>query len=262
MQSDTCSRLRARMARKYPLASTAMEFGGLTIDFVHIADPNRVLNEMAGREDRREKKDGRRLEDEELHLPYWAELWDSSLALCDQVSEERESLRGKNVLDLGCGMGLVGTVAAAVGARVMLADLESDALLLARLNAMQFDGQVRAVRLNWRLDRLDQRFDWIIGADIIYERPQWQFLEPFWRNHLVQGGMVLIGEPNRPTGDAFLGWIAERGWHVEVSQRLIKKRQKRIRIMRLTLPKLRVWGTGRDAPTLPERPILGFWRAF
>jgi predicted nicotinamide N-methyase len=215
-----------------------MEFGNLQIDFTYIADPNSVLNELAAKEDRREKNEGHRHDGDDLHLPYWAELWDSTLALCQQLVDQRQFLSGKNLLDLGCGMGLVGTVASALGAHVTLADLESDALLLSRLNAMQFHPDVQGIRLNWRTDRLNQHFDWIVGADIIYERPQWEFLELFWRNHLAPGGIVLIAEPCRPGGDAFPEWIIQKNWHAEVSQQSIPVRQKMIRLIRLTLPNI------------------------
>src|SRR3954470_7840661 len=94
------------------------EAGGLTLPFTRIADPNRVLDQVAEEEDRRDKLAGRRRDGEELHLPYWAELWDSSLAMIEVLAEEKtngsnESDVTYSVLDLGCGMGLTGAVAAA-----------------------------------------------------------------------------------------------------------------------------------------------------
>lgn len=235
MANESSLRLLARIKRKYQVEQSALNLAGMRIDFTRIADPNRVLDELAEREDRREKVEGKRRHGDELHLPYWAELWDSSLALSDYLPELFQTPpRGDlSLLDLGCGMGLVGTLAAALGASVILADLESDALLLARLNAGRFDPTIRAVRLNWRTDSLGQRFDWIIGADIIYERAQWEFLEPFWRKHLAPNGSVVIGEPNRPGGDAFPAWISEHGWKIEIVQRIAPLSAKKIRIMKL-----------------------------
>lgn len=232
MRSDFRSRLLARIGRKYRITSVPLKFGDVCVDFVRIADPNRVLDELAEAEDRREKVEGRRKEGDELHLPYWAELWDSAVGLCEELVGRREKIVGKTLLDLGCGMGLVGTVAASLGAKVTLADLESDALLLARANAIQFDPNVRAVRLNWRTGKLDQRFDWIIGADIIYERAQWDFLEPFWRKHLAENGVVMLGEPGRPGAETFCKWMEERNWGVAVSRRTPANSEKTIRILR------------------------------
>jgi predicted nicotinamide N-methyase len=235
MPSDLRARLLARIGRKYRVSLLPLEFGDLKLNFVRIADPNRVLDELADAEDRREKREGKRRDGDELHLPYWAELWDSSLALSEQLAEQKHKMQGKYLLDLGCGMGLTGTVAAALGAKVTFADLESDALLLARANAMQFDPSVQAIRLNWRTDRIDQKFDWIIGADIIYERKQWEFLELFWREQLAREGKVLIGEPSRPGADEFVKWMEDENWRVDLSRRNIKGCQKIIRILKMQL---------------------------
>ena len=63
--------------------------------------------------------------------------------------------------------------------------------------------------------RCGEQFDLILGSDILYERKQWEYLEPFWRAHLSHGGAVLLGEPGRQTGELFLPWIAARGWAME-----------------------------------------------
>jgi predicted nicotinamide N-methyase len=141
--------------------------------------------------------------------------------------------KGISVLDLGCGMGLAGTAAAALGAQVMFADIETPALLFARLNSLPWKSQVTARRLNWRTDHLDAKFDVILGADILYEKAQWEFLEPFWRSHLGADGVVLLGEPGRQTGDLFIDWMSQRSWRMQLFQEPVPHRAKPIRIFRL-----------------------------
>ena len=68
------------------------------------------------------------------------------------------------------------------------------ALLFAQLNSLPYAARVRTRRLDWRADHLGERFDLILGADILYERKQWDFLEPFWRAHLAPGA---ISAPRR-----------------------------------------------------------------
>ncbi|HYP47574.1 MAG TPA: hypothetical protein VEQ61_02950, partial [Thermoleophilaceae bacterium] len=46
----------------------------------------------------------------EEFMPYWAELWASGVALADDVASR--ALRGKRVLELGCGLGLPSIAAA------------------------------------------------------------------------------------------------------------------------------------------------------
>ena len=130
-------------------------------------------------------------------------------------------------------MGLAGTVAARLGMRVLFADLEPPALLFAQLNSLPDAPRVRTRRLNWQTDRLTEQFDLIIGADILYERKQWDFLEPFWRAHLAPGGTVLLGEPGRQTGEMFIDWIASKGWSLQQHSEPVATRATPIRIFEL-----------------------------
>ena len=163
-------RLLARIHRSYVTTAQTVRVGEIILNFTRIADPDVVLDQVADQADRREQKSGRREPDEQLHLPYWAELWDSALAIGqflaagkddagtrghrDAVKEEiRASLpasprlrvpASSSALDLGCGMGLSGTIAAAVGHRVLFADMEPPALLFARLNSLPLADRIRA----------------------------------------------------------------------------------------------------------------------
>jgi predicted nicotinamide N-methyase len=211
--------LLARIHRKFQTITEQIPVGPLSLEFTRIADPNRVLDDACAEEDLREQQTGVRLENPP-HLPYWAELWESSRALAtaltrfDFASKSRDARPWQplNVLDLGCGMGLAGVTTAALGHRVTLADLEPPALLFAQLNSLPYHAATR--RLNWQIDRLDQKFDLILGADILYERAQWPFLNEFWLAHLAQAGSILLTEPHRPSGDLFIPWIQQKGWNL------------------------------------------------
>lgn len=228
-------RLLARIHRRFETVTEPLRVGELALNFTRIADPNRVLDQVAAEEDRRDKLAGKRRDGEELHLPYWAELWDSSLAIIEFLAQilPQFDITKMSVLDLGCGMGLTGTVAAAMGAKVLFADLEPEALLFARLNAIKYHNRIRTRRLNWQTARLSEQFDLIIGADILYDKTQWVFLEPFWRRHLRAGGTVLLGEPGRQTGDLFLEWIKPYPWSLTQVKKNVSTRSAPIRIFQL-----------------------------
>lgn len=242
--------LLRRIHARYRTVTENVRVGPLAFPFTRIADPDRVLDEVAAEEDRLEKVSGRRADGDYLHLPYWAELWDSAMGVAMALESRTIEWDSRgDLLDLGCGMGLCGTIAAALGAHVLFADLEAPALLFARLNSLPFAGRVRwhmgtrcsqrirARRLDWRKDRLDESFYSIVGADILYERKQWDYLEPFWRAHLVPGGTVLLGEPGRPAGDAFPDWITARGWALCVHIQTVPGRPTPIRLFALQLPR-------------------------
>ena len=61
--------------------------------------------------------------------PHWADLWHGSVALAAAIFADPESVRGKRVVDLGCGLGLGGIAAAMCGAKeVVMTDREERAL--------------------------------------------------------------------------------------------------------------------------------------
>jgi SAM-dependent methyltransferase len=253
-------RLLCRIGRRYKVVTEQAQFGPLCFPFTRIVDPDRVLDEVAAEADLRDRLAGQRAGGDQLHLPYWAELWESgrgvgeflvgeSSAKCKVQSAKWGENAGQSdrlpsllctlhsalcssfdVLDLGCGMGMAGTVAAALGARVVFADLEAPCLLFARLNSLPWRRRVRTRRLDWKRDQLPQRFQLIVGADILYERDQWTWLDVFWRNHLAVGGRIILGEPGRQTGDAFIDWITTRGWQLTLRQVSHSTRTRPIRI--------------------------------
>jgi predicted nicotinamide N-methyase len=230
-------RLLARIKRRYQVSLTDVTVGPATISFARVTDPDRVLDEVAAEEDRREKCSGQRLSGDELHLPYWAELWDSASGIAQFLTDHRELIQpDAQVLDLGCGMGLSGTAAAALGARVLFADLETPALLFAQLNSLPFRERVATRRVDWRRDHLGRRFDAILGADILYERKQWDYLEPFWSEHLTNSGYILLGEPGRQTGDLFCEWISTKPWRLDQFAQPVPSFPRPIRLLRLTRP--------------------------
>ena len=253
------ARLLARIHRRYETVTEPRQVGPVSLPFTRIKDPDRVLDQVVEECDRAERLTGVRQEDPQ-HLPYWAELWDSAAGVGQVMVEEwsgggvmgwwgQERPRSSDsttplphhpttspsVLDLGCGMGLTGTIAAALGGRVLLADIETPALLFARLNSLPWAARVRARRVNWQADRLGERFDLIVGADILYERKQWEFLDAFWRAHLAPGGQLLLGEPGRMTGDTFLDWAPARGWRLQRRDLKVPTREAPVRVLRLTL---------------------------
>jgi predicted nicotinamide N-methyase len=203
-------RLLARIHRHFQTITERIELGETSFPFTRVANPNRVLDDVCAEEDRREQITGVRL-DNPPHLPYWAELWESSRGLA--VALTKMNLRESRVLDLGCGMGLAGAAAAVMGANVTLVDLESPALLFARLNTLPYASRIR--RVDWETDDLNQRFDLILGADIVYEKAQWNFLDEFWKRHITESGSILLAEPGRQSGEQFIEWMRERRWRIE-----------------------------------------------
>src|SRR3954453_22952882 len=87
----------------------------------------------------------------EEYLPYWAELWPSSLALARTIGGGAlpgggpAGARGAGTLELGCGLGLPSLAAAVAGGRVLATDWAPDSIAMtlrnAERNALAIEGR-------------------------------------------------------------------------------------------------------------------------
>ena len=109
---------------------------------------------------------------EDERLPYWTELWPSSIALCRWLEERRDEIAGRPCLDLGCGLGLTAMVGQWLGAQVIGMDYEEEALQFASLNA-RHNGVTSPLWtvMDWRQPAVRPRSIFRLwGGDIMYEQ--------------------------------------------------------------------------------------------
>lgn len=213
--------LLAQIRQQFEVVSDTIHLDDLTLEFWRVADPDSVLDEET-----------MELSHAELPWqPYWAETWDTAYGVAMELASRK--LTGVRVLDLGCGLGLTGTVAAARGAEVVMADFAPPALPFARLNSWPWREHVQVLRLNWRTDDLGQKFDLIVGSDILYDREDLPYLDAFWRGHLAVGGSILLGDPTRLLTREFIQWIRQRGWQMQESSRHVPQSDRPIRLIEL-----------------------------
>jgi predicted nicotinamide N-methyase len=153
-------------------------------------------------------------------FPYWADLWVSSVVLAEHLSGLAS---GTRVLELGCGLGLAGIVAARAGATVTLTDIDPDALLFAAENSsLNLEPaqreRVTIAPMDWRTSVPQRHFDLVIGADIVYERRFFEPLLTLLPRLIVAGGAVLLAEPDRAVGKDFFAQARAAGWRVSTSR--------------------------------------------
>ena len=135
--------------------------------------------------------------------PYWAALWPSATCVSRYLAKAPALALGKSVCDVGCGLGLAGLVACAVGARrVVMYDREPLAVACARLSieANGFGDRASAEVFDWnRVDKKRQeRFDAVLACDVLYEEsavaPVAELVPKLARGG---GGRFLLGDPPR-----------------------------------------------------------------
>lgn len=104
-----------------------------------------------------------------------AVVWDAAVVMCMYLELGKVELNGKLAIELGAGTGLVGIVAALLGAEVTITDREPALdFLSANVKANLPTDRQRSVvvsELTWGkgLERYPAgRFDLVLGADIVY----------------------------------------------------------------------------------------------
>ena len=137
-----------------------------------------------------------------MDLPFWAKIWDSSFLLAYFLGRQPVVL-GQQMLEIGAGMGIVGIYAALCGHRVTVTDINEDALLFARANAL-LNGvpQVQVRMLDWTAPDLSETYNVIFGSEVVYDRQSYPALVYFLRRVLSPKGMIFLAknaELNAPT---------------------------------------------------------------
>lgn len=134
-----------------------------------------------------------------LPPPFWAFAWAGGQALARYVLDNPALVRGKRVLDLACGSGLVAIAAKKAGAlHVVANDIDPFAMpaiaLNAEANGISLESETR--------DRLDpsaslDAFGAVLAGDIFYERDTAGRALSFLQRMKAQGSLVLVGDPGR-----------------------------------------------------------------
>ena len=153
-------------------------------------------------------------EREEL-LPYWAELWPSSLALARVLAVR--SLRGAPTLELGCGLGLAAVAAARAGGRVLATDWSAPAVALTARNAKANGVDLEVARVSWQEPGpLVERAPWalVLASDVLYDRANVPLLLDLLPRLVSPRSEVLIADPGRPPAEEFLERAGE-SWDIE-----------------------------------------------
>lgn len=140
----------------------------------------------------------------DLDPSYWARLWPSATALASWVGRSAMIGPGVRVLEIGCGLGLVGIAAGRRGAEVVMTDFDASGVELARQNAERNGVGVRVMRFDWREPPpAEWAFDVVLGSDVLY-RPAAHAEIATLAARLCEREaecVMVLADPNRPAAD-------------------------------------------------------------
>lgn len=193
--------LRERLTRQFRTTVSDVAIGSGSFELLHPANADDLISEADYVKDER--------------LPYWADIWPSSRALAEHIGEMRGG--GRQLLELGCGMGLVASAAARAGFEVMATDYYADALLFTQVNVFANAGVVPETRyVDWRAFPADlEWFDLVIASDVLYEKEYAPLLAAAFAQTLASRGLGIVADPGRIGVEAFLAACEERSLDVK-----------------------------------------------
>lgn len=197
---DNLAALERSLRRRFRVVETSVDVSGRALSILHPASAEDLISERDFDDDER--------------LPYWAELWPSSRALGEALLETPG--KGRSLLELGCGAGLVSTCASLAGFRVTASDYYQDALRFTRVNTRRNSAAAPSgLLLDWRrLPPNLERFDTVVASDVLYERPYGQLVAGALHATLARDGTALVADPGRVGRDEFLRALGPLGLSV------------------------------------------------
>jgi predicted nicotinamide N-methyase len=189
------------LAHRFVLAEQDVRVGDHLVSLLKPRNPDDLISEADFVRDER--------------LPYWADLWPSSIVLANHVAQERGA--GRSLLELGCGLGLVTVAAMLAGYDVLSTDYYEDALLFTAENARRTVGSAPAVRMvNWRglPDDLGT-YERLLAADVLYEGEYGPLVAEVLARVLAPSGRATIADPGRVAAAEFVSRCEALGLHVD-----------------------------------------------
>jgi len=229
--------LERTIRERYDVVTEEVDVANRSFSILRVRDTNRLLDRIDPAVFARDER-----------LPYWAELWSSSMALASACLLEFD-LRGMRVLELGCGLGLAGIAAARAGATVTMTDYEEDALLFAEYNRLvnlpdpEGEAACESRLLDWRAPGRTGMYDVVLGADIIYEERNHLPLLTILDRCLLPGGYACLTDPGRRTAPLFKTLALSRGFAVQEHEGCVTHGGKSTSVKR--------YAVRHDGPKLP-----------
>jgi predicted nicotinamide N-methyase len=136
-------------------------------------------------------------DDEQDEPPYWAYPWGGGVVLARHILDHPDIVRGRRVLDLGAGGGLVAIAAARAGAaKVLASEIDRIGRSALALNA-QANGVAVEILGQDLLGGPPPGVDLVLVGDLFYERALARRVGAFLDRCGAGGIRALVGDPGR-----------------------------------------------------------------
>jgi predicted nicotinamide N-methyase len=163
-------------------------------------------------------------------FPLWAKAWEASWVLADFLAG-LPAEPGKRFLEIGCGLGLAGVVAASFGHKIVMTEHNPDAIQFARANAeLNRCSDVEVTDLDWNSPSLYGQVDYIVGSAVVYHDQDFEPLRNFFERFLKPEGEVILCEGIRKTALNFFKEM-HRHFDPKAQQKSIRSPEKTVLVI-------------------------------
>ena len=152
----------------------------------------------------------KRLPGEYEGFPYWTKTWPSAISLATFVDRNSHIVKGKNVLEVGAGLGLPSIVASYHANNVVCTDYLPEIISTIEFNIEKNDRQnMVAKQFDWRKQIVDIDFDVLIASDISYDTGEFEYVYTLFGIVLAQRKSILFSTPDRLQSRKFLSELED-----------------------------------------------------
>ena len=136
-------------------------------------------------------------------FPLWAKIWQASWVLCGYLADMKPD-PGKQLLEIGAGVGLNSIVAATFGHRITMTEYNSDALNFARANAhLNHCPGLPILKLDWHRPTIKAKCDTIVASEVTYKPEDYTALIQLFKSYLQPGGEIILTSEMRKSSRDF-----------------------------------------------------------
>ncbi|WP_456325067.1 class I SAM-dependent methyltransferase [Desulfonauticus submarinus] len=191
--------------KKYPLTFEPVKIGGISLSILQIKDLESYIDKLAQTQ-------------EQIELPFWAKIWPASVLLTHFLLKHLSTNSNKTVLEIGAGLGLCGLFLAKKGFKVILSDIEPDALLFMQINILKnkLDKNAEVKKIDFIESQKIEPVDYIIGSEVLYLEHSYRPLVKFLSKNLKakKENEVILSQSYTRKSSHFFD-LAKKEFHIQ-----------------------------------------------
>jgi predicted nicotinamide N-methyase len=141
-----------------------------------------------------------------IDFPYWSKVWPSAIAICDFLMRHREIVSGKDVIEIGAGLGLPSLVAAMYARSVHCTDYLPEPVEMVQASAAHLGlANLTASVQDWTAFTNGEKAQVVLASDVNYAPGSFGILHALFTSFIAAGTTIVLSTPHRIAGKTFIG---------------------------------------------------------